>query len=297
MQPNQPDQENTSPVLPAQPPRIIQPVSSEADILREARENMLKATPEPVQLPSSASTPNDPLTSYETSLATEPLRKANVPIPGAPHSDPTSTHVLQPVKKRRTVPLVVCSLLVVGIGVAAMIYWGWQRVSTADLVEENVQNTSYLRPKQWKSIGLGASSFGDLQSKEGKSNAIVSLTVLPMAVSTSSGSIEILRAQIMSTVTAEAMSAAMQRGSVPCKTDISLQKEEDTSSTTTTTGLYKVTASCEREDGRIVLKMRGVIGADGYVRNIGLGAPQSLWNKNQEAYQKIIDSLQQKAAS
>jgi hypothetical protein len=46
-----------------------------------------------------------------------------------------------------------------------------------------------------------------------------------------------------------------------------------------------------------MIKMRGVIGKDGNVRNIGVTASSALWKINEAAYQKMLDSLQQQTTT
>jgi hypothetical protein len=304
MPPTPPEPENTPAPLPQQPPRIIQPISSETEILREANENIPPAAPAPVTQPSPT-TPSSyqAVNPYETNLATEPLhplatqpQPAPTPVP-QPYTPSAAMTPPRPKKKRHLIMKIVGGIFLLYLGYVAYANLS-ALVSVDDLVQTDIQNTSYLRPKQWQPTGLGTSGYGAPDKKSGKFTALVSVKITPLSLGALSDSeITTFRSQILDTLTSSALNSAMAANGSPCKSDINLQKEADTSSTPTTTGLYTLTATCERSDGTVMIKMRGVIGKDGNVRNIGVTASSALWKINEAAYQKMLDSLQQQTTT
>lgn len=311
MQPNNQDPQPQTPdsngQMPVQPQRraVIQPVSSE-DAIRQAAAS---AAPTVSVSSSSPVAPNSSPRSNESdeystnsTLITEPLHPASTP--GVRNSTgysqqlhTSTTQEEQPKKSRGTLFGVIGFILLLVVAGAAWFFFFSGRISASDLVEASVQNTTYLRPKQWSQVPSNAtSSFGDMKGGDGKSTALVSLNVSPQQFSgvvDSASNLESVRSQILTTVTEETVAPAFQAGGAACQSAIKLQKEADTSSTETNAGLYKLTASCDRNDGTSILKMRGVIGRDGYVRVIAVFAGQASWNMNEAAYQKILDSVDQ----
>jgi hypothetical protein len=307
MQPNEysPKPENNIPPAetPLQPQerisstqRIIQPLSSEADILAASTPPV-----NPTQASTEARTPVDathqPVEEYYgiSTLPNEPLPHSAL----QPQSVLRPQPVDQPKKKRHILPIVAL-IFVAGIGAAAYLVLGYGRVATSDLVQTDTQNTTYLRPQQWKMLGLATtSSYGNKQAKDNKSTALVAVNVSPSANSTlataSEDTFQFLRTSLLNAITEQTIAPAFKNSGAACTSDVDLQKEADTSTTPTTTGLYRLTATCKHSTNAnaYVMKMRGVAGRDGHMRTIALIAVQSSWDKNKDAYEKIIDSLHQ----
>lgn len=292
MQPNNQPGESNSGVTPPlkSTNRVIQPLSSADDIRAELESPTQPAdnTPEQPTEPAGAQ-------GYRSTLVTEPL-----------HSDKPQTNSLQPqrpvfaepVKKapraRRGVLLAV-TLLIVGAGAAAAyLFFFDNKVSANDLVETTVEDTSYLYPKQWKEVNAGIRGYGDLRGESGKSTAVVTVNITPSAMgSVSTENVEPIRTQLLNTLSEKTVQPAFQSGGATCSSGISLNKEADDSRRSSTIGLYKLTATCQGQDKRYVLKMRGVVGYDGRMRTIALMATQSLWDKNGQTFDTIIDSVKQ----
>jgi hypothetical protein len=233
--------------------------------------------------------------SYDANLATEPLNQSANPQITIPQASLRTVDVATPKNRRHGWIAVVSVLIMAGLGLAAYLYLTKNHVTVADLVNVDVQNTSYLHPKQWKSASIGVSGYGDFQGVNGKSSQLVGITVSPSSVgNVTSKQVDSIRPMLLDRLNESTLGSAMQNGDHPCTSAINLQKEADTSSSETTIGLYNLTATCQRSDGTFLLKMHGVVGMDGYVRTIGVAAPQELWKTNQQAYQKMLDSLQQK---
>ena len=230
-------------------------------------------------------------------LTAEPLQHSPTMI------DDTHTHpsvqpqILEtPNKKLRIVLSIVACLLVAGTVVFVLLL-NYGRISVSDLVEVKLQNTSYLRPRQWKELSSGMSGFGDRLGKNNKSTELVAMNVgttpNTAILSATDGMFQHVRTQVLDALTAASITPTFEKSNIPCTGGIDLQKEADTSTVGDTIGIYKLTATCNRDKDTYIMKMRGVVGRDGYIRTIGLLAPQTKWNMNTEAYQKVIDSLRQ----
>jgi hypothetical protein len=281
--------------------KVIQPLSSEADIQAE-----LIATAYSVRPSQKAPAPEEiRLSDYAT--ATEPVQhlpEVTNSIPAQSYQTPQSViepNPSAPPKKRHTKLIVFLSILgvlVIGLGIAYFIYIRLDSVSVGDLVEEKIQNTTYLRPKQWQPITAGTGSgYGDKLGENGKSAGAVTVAIGASPISgiltSIDGVYDMLRTQSLASLSEEAAIASFRNNGSDCGSDLDFQKEEDTSSTPTTVGLFRISALCHRSDGTVVLHIHGVIGRDGYVRSIIVVASQSNWDKNQDAYKKMLDSLQQ----
>lgn len=311
MQPNEysPKPENNTPPAdtPLQPQerisstqRIIQPLSSEEDILAASTPPVNPSQPSTnTQTPEIAvvNTVQQPAEEYY-GISTLPNESLSHPT-FQPQSILQSQPVDQPKKKRHILP-VVALIFVAGIGAAAYLVLGYGRVATSDLIQTDAQNTTYLRPQQWKVLGLATtSSYGNKQAKDNKSTALVAVNVSPSANSTlataSEDTFQFLRTSLLNAITEQTIAPAFKNSGIACTSDVDLQKEADTSTTPTTTGLYILTATCKHSTNTnaYVMKMRGVAGRDGHMRTIALIAVQSSWDKNKDAYEKIIDSLHQ----
>jgi hypothetical protein len=235
---------------------------------------------------------------YST-LVTEPLH----PGPVTPQLQRSSLQqvVETPEKKRHTALWVVIILLAVVIGIGAYWYLNLGRVTVSNLVEEKVQNTTYLRPQQWKSLNIATSSFGDKLGKDGKSTGLVAVNVSATSntiLATASGStLDLLRTTLLNAVTEETLTPAFQTGGAECTSAVDIQKEVDASSTTTSMGMYTLTATCKRNGEPYIMKMHCIAGRDGYLRTITVFGGKASWDRNTEAYQKILDSIQQKMPS
>lgn len=285
MRPEQPEPDNNIPPPQFAGDRVIQPLSSEDDIRREALSNAPATVGNSDTQKQAEAAQDDP---YPSTLITEPIRRPMGQPPNLHTSQATPTPET-PKRKRRVLPI-VGALLFVLLASAGYYYFFWNRVTVADLVEETTQNTTYLRPKQWQNLGLGTSSYGNMQGANGKSTAVVAITTAQSSVgNTSDATVKALRTLFLSTLT----SATLKNNNISCVPDNDPQKEADTSSTPTTIGIFRLTATCKKDGGTFIMKMHGVLGYDGRVRIVLLLATTSDWNKSKEAFDKILNSVQQ----
>ncbi|MDN5274671.1 MAG: hypothetical protein JWP06_572 [Candidatus Saccharibacteria bacterium] len=314
--PNRPAPDNTFPTPDPVPQqtvtsaqRIIQPLSSEAEIRASVVAPPHQAVPPDgshsdiptgiVQQPDEIAAESESYYNGST-LITEPLNHSHLQSnPYQAHSTLQSVLIPTPRKKRRIILPVSLLVVIIGIAGAAFLFQELGHVTVGNLVEEKVQNTTYLRPKQWQVLTLSTSSYGDKLGSGNKSSALVALNVSqtqsPTLATASEFTLELLRAEVLHKLSDESIESAFQSGPGACASKIALQKETDTSSTSTSVGLYKLTATCDRNvnGDKYIMKMRGIAGHDGHLRTIALMAVQSSWDKNHEAYDKIVESLNQ----
>ena len=272
--------------------RIVQPLSSEADILASAA-----AARTALGEPAPAVQPyfDDPT----SRLITEPISKPQQSQPYSQSAIPVSE---APRKGSHTVRnIILIALLVMGAG-GYYFFWSVGRVTTADLVKTEVSNTTYLRPKQWQKIDNGVSEgYGNKLSGNGKSSALMlvsrSSTQSVALANMPDSMLDMARQSALSALTDTNLEAAFKKGDNGCNTVSNIHKEADTRSVGSTIGIYKLTADCSRDDGSFSINMKGMIGKDGYLRTVGIVAEKSNWERNKEAYQKMLDSVQQKDSS
>lgn len=306
MQPNNPDpnQPVANPAPNTQPTgRMIQPLSSEEDIRREA-EAARAEQPAPSQTANRAdpSMPAStggvaPSNTYEQSnLITEPIhRPTQMTQPEFRATSPQPTP--QNTKSGKSIFVVVGLIIVATLATGAYFFLFNNKIAVSDLVQETIQRTTFLRPKQWKLTGSDGGTFGDLKGKDGKSTALVSVKESQQASPLSNASdamYDQLRTQLLSQSSVAAIEPAFRNSGGACKSDITFKAEPDTKKTKTAIGLAIMTGACAREDGDFTVKIRTVAGAsDGQIRAIALGARNVDWDANNEAFQAILDSVGQ----
>lgn len=304
MQPNNPDpnQPVTSPTPNAQPTsRMIQPLSSEDDIRKEA------AAARPEQPTSSQTTDQSGTPSVATNsgytnaydqntLITEPIRRpTQVPQPQFKAASPEQSSQTNN-KGSKGIFIVIGLIVVVALGIGAYFFLFSNKIAVSDLVQETVQQTTFLRPKQWSPTG-SEGGFGDLKGENGKSlsamTAKESQQMSPI-VGASDAMYEQLRTQLVSQTSVAAIEPAFRNTGEACKTDITFKAEPDTKKTKNAIGLATVIGSCTREDGEFTIKIRTIAGpSDGKIRAIAVGARNADWDQNSEAFQAILDSVGQ----
>lgn len=307
MQPNEYPQGPEGATPPPQPQvgvpsvqRIVQPLSSEADILASAAATRT-APGEPIAQsgPGSESIIQPYADDPTSRLITEPISKPQQP---QPYSQSVIPALEVSRKKSHMVRnIILIALLAIGAG-GYYFFWSAGRVTTADLVKTEVSNTTYLRPKQWQKIDNGVSEgYGNKLSSNGKSSALMlvnrSSTQSVALANMPDSMLDMARQSALNALTDANLEAAFKKGDNGCNTVSNIHKEADTRSVGSTVGIYKLTADCSRNDGSFNINMKGMLGKDGYLRTVGIIAEKSNWERNKEAYQKMLDSVQQKDSS
>lgn len=307
MQPNnspEPKQPVENPAPSAQPTgRMIQPLSSEEDIRKEA-EVARAEQPAPSQTadrvdPSMSASTGDvaPSNTYEQSnLITEPIhRPTQMTRPDFRATSPQLTP--QNGKSGKGIFVVAGLIIAAALAIGAYFFLFNNKIAVSDLVQETVQRTTFLRPKQWKPTGSDGGTFGDLKGKDGKSTALVSVKESQQAsplAGASDAMYDQLRTQLLSQSSVASIEPAFRNSGGACKSNITFKAEPDTKKTKTAIGLATMTGTCAREDGDFTVKIRAVAGlSDGQIRAIALGARNVDWDANNEAFQAILDSVGQ----
>ena len=295
--------------------KVITPVSSEQSILTEAAAATAtppmqdNATPQPAAPQASISygqaTLDDDTGEYTGSFVAEPL---HVDRPANSYSSINATKLSQtssssntPKSSHSAWKWIVAIIFLLGAGVYCYFTFFSTQIFAHDLVEEKTQNTTYLRPRQWSSIGGGnsgaASAFGNMKGASGKSTAAVSIQVDTEHPQTSltEASVQALRTQFLSMINEEASAHFFQGDGVMCTTPIQMTKKEDTTSTATVYGIYYFTASCIRtnEKQATEVRSRAILGKDGLFRSISVVATEDNWKLNEKTFEKILTSIDQ----
>jgi hypothetical protein len=303
MQPNNPDSkqpvegqpQNIQPVG-----RMIQPLSSEDDI-RKAAEVARAEQPAPSQTANPSTSINagaKATDAYEKSnLVTEPIRRPSQAVQRSFQATPSPQPPAQNTKSGKGIFIVVGLIVVAALAASTYFFLFNNKIAVSDLVQETVQQTTFLRPKQWKPTGSADGIFGDLKAQGGKSSALVSVKESQQAsplAGASDAMYDQLRTQLLSQSSVASIEPAFRNSGEACKSDITFKIEQDTKKTKTAIGLTTMTGTCTREDGDFMVKIHTVAGvSDGRVRVIALGARNVDWNTNSEAFQAILDSVGQ----
>ncbi len=299
MQPNNQEPEPTAqPEIPTPTPAqpnastsgglTLQPLSSEEDIRREIAEN----TPQQSPVQSSASTDSP---ESESQNVPSPTGQASAPvvIPPLPSKVPT------PPEKHKSPWLkrILVTVLLLILAGGAVLTWAFFTVSSytvkeSDLIDEKAEATTYLRPKQWTVTGKG---FGDGLGKDGKSSSVMLVNVSPVVSQLVNASPELqnlAKQQAESSLSDEKLRDMMSGGTYPCTSVPEIKRGSDLASIPEMDSLMSIDASCEREDGHFMFKMKIYLGKpDGRLRVMGLGAGAALWDTNGAVYEKILGSM------
>lgn len=235
-----------------------------------------------------------------STLITEPLQQSeHAPIYRV-DGPRLNTPSAPPKKPFRALRSIVTTLVIVALAYAAYVYVFDMKVFSSNLLEESFGSTSYLRPKQWSSYENGESQvklYGDHKARDGKSQALVMISVNPQAIPVSTSDHAALRSEIVKQFSPEALEAAWQGGTTGCESIDNVTTEPDTKENETAIGMVYVEATCKKTGATFRIKMHGIIGRDGYFRLIGVLATDLSWKINEGVYQKMIDSISETSAA
>jgi hypothetical protein len=318
MPPNQqtPSQVPPDPNMPpVQPIRrtVIQPLSSEDEIRQAAASSGAPARPSEsgVDQTSSYLPGAAPLeateyeNTYQGGLITEPIHPANQARQEYGKLQSLTPKAPAAIKTKKSPVKAIAVVLLIGIlGAAAWLFF-FNRISSADLVQESVDVSTYLRPKQWSQTSPSVSAFSNKTEQEGGSTAFVSVSEFPMDSSQISAGTEesydryrkLVLEQLSENVIRVIISV---NAPVDCRADdVELTEyEEDTDKNKTTIGVIKAVASCEMDGSTITMKMRLVAGAnDERVRMVIVGGTTVDWIKNAQSFQRMLDGVEERAAA
>ncbi len=311
----QPDPSHPKDVYPPQstpdnppPHRIIQPISSEQDILDEvqATQPANHQSPDATTPMPSGSTVSSGLDfdDYSTStLVTEPLTQQS-PLKSSDNATPTGLQSKKPkasIKKK--LGLIIVTIIVGILGVSLWVYFSG-KIAMGDLVSETVGQSSFLRPKQWKALTVPSSgvAYGDASASDGKSTGMITFKESPQSYLLqvqNESALSSLRTQLLNSFSDQVLAQMSQGNGSGCSGDTAdIDKQADTTKNATTVGLVKVSLSCKKGSGTIMMKIRVVAGLhDGRVRTIGIGGTELNWMKNETVFQSMLDSISEASSA
>lgn len=304
----QPDDQNSGqPNQPIQPvqnlsagslsaSRTIQPLSSEDDIRKEveATRPQTPTQPEPVSQTDTPinSSSVESADTYTGSLITEPIHRQ----PQVAQSQFQVSTSQPQLESRKIIPILAGLIVVGALAAGAYFFLFNSKIQVSDLVQATSQQTTYLRPRQWRAVGTDG-TYGDLKGANNKSTAVVAIKeseVMTSYTGASDAVYEQVRTQLMSQISVSAIAPTFQNSGVPCKSDITFKKEPDSKKTKNATGLFLMSGTCTREDGEFTVKIRSVVGiSDSRLRAVIVAARNIDWNNSGEAFQAVLDSVGQ----
>jgi len=201
---------------------------------------------------------------------------------------------LTKLSKRKVTAIAAVGIVVVAGAIGLHIIALGNVVQISDLVQVNSENTLFLRPKQWVARGNGVTTFADTKA-QGQSTAVVGLQVaqtpLPASLLKEPST---MRSTALGLVTTKQVESLFETGTGEvCTPGSTIKKAADTTSDSTTIGLYTLSASCTTRNNQNELHLRSVVGRDGYVRTLIFFAKHESWNRSQAAFSKMLSSLRE----
>lgn len=291
--------------------RTIQPISSEGEIRAsvESASNII-SPPNPEVQPTPPTSPaiTTPPVSAGTGQGNTPPASTNQSSsPSAPGLPPVLENDPQPRKKKGLI-ITLILLVLAGLGVGAYFLIprpvdnqpaldsltdaALNNAAEIDLTSETINNTTYLRPQQWLSTRIGLTDwYGSSAQSQGRPVAMVNVSQAQLASSnTQVDSAQLRKFQAVSDISKLTETHAKPIFST-CSSEVDSKVEEDVQELNNSIGLTLITSTCSREDGQYIVKTRTVTNDDKRVRTITLAATSSEWDKNKNAFQKILESV------
>lgn len=171
------------------------------------------------------------------------------------------------------------------------------KISESDLVSENIDNTTILRPKQWESISVGdISGFGDKKAKDGKSTAVVLVGKDNYIQSGIKEATETQRngfvdAVVKNTSKSSAEEYLKKTGECTSISDVKIEKAN--TNPANAVGVLTIKGTCKRDNVDFRILYYGLLGNDGYARSYAIIATADLWEKNEAVFQKMLEGVDQ----
>lgn len=199
------------------------------------------------------------------------------------------------ISKKRAAVVLIAVLLIVGGGILLHSIALASILKVSDLIPENEQNSTYLRPKQWVQRGTGSATTYTDDLGKGKASAVVGLQLGPSPLPASLlKNPSLMRSTALKLVTPTEVEHVFETATnQACNPGNTLVTRADTSTHGNTTGLYTLAAACTAIHNDNVLHLHSVVGQDGYVRTLILIAKQTAWNNNQNAFEAMLASIKQ----
>lgn len=258
--------------------------------------------PQPVAVPAPVTPVANPFGSpAPTSNATQ-FQQA--PFPGATSvaSQPGGAPLTMPQPKKKLgllIGLIAGGVVVLG-GLAAVLLIFLApsgKIAESDLVSASLEDTSFMRPKQWESVTIDSNSgYGDKKGKDGESNAYIVAkkgTYVQSGIKDATDSqLETFRSSIVDQMSTSDATESMKK-SDECTEVKDVKVEQSSIETTNLVGIMRISATCVRDDGSATAIMYIGLGDDGYLRSVMVVASESLWKQNEAVFNKMLDSVDQ----
>ncbi|MCA9342341.1 hypothetical protein KC945_02965, partial [Candidatus Saccharibacteria bacterium] len=166
-------------------------------------------------------------------------------------------------------------------------------VSANDLTEAKTDKTTYLRPKQWTKSQNGE-AYGVSLDAISKNVAMISMTESPDASSYDLSKADETSISQIRSFTLEGMTDTVVKNSLRndsfCSEVKDIKKTAGTRQAKDELDIVTVEASCTSKYGDLRVKMLIWLGSDKLLRNTLLVASSDIWPKNQESFQKMLES-------
>ena len=282
--------QSQSPVYPSLP---VQPVAytqePEPSYLPQSPtylppENAPQVTQAPGQWQPQPTSPTpQSLTSYPQQVEPMPLL---APLPA---KTSRKRHLIQLIGSI----LIILSLIAIGFFLFSKLILDRTNVSANDLTEAKTDKTTYLRPKQWTKSQNGE-AYGVSLDAISKNVAMISMTESPDASSYDLSKADETSISQIRSFTLEGMTDTVVKNSLRndsfCSEVKDIKKTAGTRQTKDELDIVTVEASCTSKYGDLRVKMLIWLGSDKLLRNTLLVASSDIWPKNQESFQKMLES-------
>lgn len=310
---NKPPQNPNLPEVPPVTPQPNNPTVPQPDVVSPAPVPQA-ATPSPV-IPGAQPTAPAPTPAPTMSPVMSPAPVAP-PVAGFGQATPTPSSFAQnpsvigsgtgapftPPKKKVSVGAIIGIIggIVVLIGsilAVVLLVLPGGKISESDLVSENIDNTTILRPKQWESISVGdISGFGDKKAKDGKSTAVVLVGKDNYIQSGIKEATETQRngfvdAVVKNTSKSSAEEYLKKTGECTSISDVKIEKAN--TNPANAVGVLTIKGTCKRDNVDFRILYYGLLGNDGYARSYAIIATADLWEKNEAVFQKMLEGVDQ----
>lgn len=213
------------------------------------------------------------------------------------HASPLSS-TPQKSSGKKIISVIIGLIVIAALAVGAYFFFLSGKVAADDLVEQTVQQTTYLRPEEWQAVplGIGLETYSNAQEGSQSVSAVTvgtSISIRSYGSTPDDAYYDTIRSQTMQRETVDSIQALFRNGGKDCTSEITFNVEPDSKKANQTIGMALATGTCTREDGTYIVKRRTVIGEDGLMRHIMIAATESDWSKNKATFQAILDSVGQ----
>lgn len=189
--------------------------------------------------------------------------------------------------------LAILAILAIGFYLFSKLILDRTNVSVGDLVDAKTGKTTYLRPKQWTKSQNGE-AYGVSLDAISKNVAMISMTESPDASSYDLSKADETSISQIRSFTIESMTDTVIKNSFRndsfCSEVSDIKKTAGTRHTSDILDIVTIEANCTSKYGDLKVKMLIWLGSDKLLRNSVLVASNDIWPKNQQSFQKMLES-------